>query len=30
MYGGNIAKFVTPSVCEDVAARVEKTGRKGS
>jgi pantetheine-phosphate adenylyltransferase len=30
MYGGNIAKFVTPSVCEDVAARVEKIGRKGS
>ncbi|MEG3091203.1 pantetheine-phosphate adenylyltransferase [Sphingomonas sp. PB1R3] len=30
MYGGNIAKFVTPSVCQDVAARVEKIGRKGS
>ncbi len=30
MYGGNIAKFVTPTVCEDVVARVEKIGRKGS
>jgi pantetheine-phosphate adenylyltransferase len=30
MYGGNIAKFVTPSVCEDVVQRVEKLGRKGS
>ncbi|WP_322965687.1 pantetheine-phosphate adenylyltransferase [Sphingomonas fuzhouensis] len=30
MYGGNIAKFVTPSVCEDVVARVEAIGRKGA
>ncbi|KTT96127.1 phosphopantetheine adenylyltransferase [Sphingomonas yabuuchiae] len=30
MYGGNIAKFVTPTVCADVVARVEKIGRKGS
>ena len=30
MYGGNIAKFVTPAVCEDVVQRVEKLGRKGS
>ena len=30
MYGGNIAKFVTPAVCADVVARVEKLGRKGS
>ena len=30
MYGGSIAKFVTPAVCEDVVARVEKIGRKGS
>jgi pantetheine-phosphate adenylyltransferase len=29
MYGGNIAKFVTPTVCADVVARVEKIGRKG-
>ncbi len=29
MYGGSIAKFVSPSVCEDVIARVEKLGRKG-
>ncbi|MFE8584513.1 pantetheine-phosphate adenylyltransferase [Sphingomonas sp. NCPPB 2930] len=30
LYGGNIAKFVTPAVREDVVARVEKIGRKGS
>lgn len=30
MYGGNIAKFVTPAVREDVVARVEKIGRKGT
>ncbi|MGW8135060.1 pantetheine-phosphate adenylyltransferase [Sphingomonas zeae] len=30
MYGGNIAKFVTPAVREDVVARVEEIGRKGS
>jgi pantetheine-phosphate adenylyltransferase len=29
MYGGSIAKFVTPAVCEEVVARVEKLGRKG-
>lgn len=29
MYGGNIAKFVTPAVREDVVARVEAIGRKG-
>ncbi|MFN3675012.1 MAG: pantetheine-phosphate adenylyltransferase [Sphingomonas pseudosanguinis] len=30
VYGGNIAKFVTPAVCTDVVERVEKIGRKGS
>ena len=30
LYGGNIAKFVTPAVREDVVARVERIGRKGS
>lgn len=29
MYGGSIARFVSPAVCEDVVARVEKLGRKG-
>lgn len=29
MYGGSIAKFVSPAVCKDVVARVEKLGRKG-
>lgn len=29
MYGGNVSKFVTPSVCEEIAARVEVLGRKG-
>jgi pantetheine-phosphate adenylyltransferase len=29
LYGGEIGKFVTPSVRDDVAARVEKLGRKG-
>ncbi len=29
MYGGSIAKFVTPAVCEEVVARVEQLGRKG-
>ena len=29
MYGGSIAKFVTPTVCKEVVARVEKLGRKG-
>ncbi len=30
MFGGAIHKFVTPAVCADVVARVEKIGRKGS
>ena len=30
MFGGNIAKFVSPAVCTDVVERVEKIGRKGS
>jgi pantetheine-phosphate adenylyltransferase len=30
LYGGGIGKFVTPEVAADVAARVERTGRKGS
>lgn len=30
MFGGAIRKFVTPSVCDEVVARVEKIGRKGS
>lgn len=30
VYGGNIAKFVSPAVCTDVVERVEKIGRKGS
>lgn len=30
LYGGNIAKFVPESVREEVVARVEKIGRKGS
>ncbi len=29
LYGGEIGKFVTPSVRDDVAARVEKLGRNG-
>ncbi|MEE9434551.1 MAG: pantetheine-phosphate adenylyltransferase [Sphingorhabdus sp.] len=29
LYGGDIIKFVTPAVRDDVAARVEKIGRKG-
>ena len=29
MYGGDISKFVTPAVNAEVAARVEKLGRKG-
>jgi pantetheine-phosphate adenylyltransferase len=29
-YGGDIRKFVTPAVASDVAARVERLGRKGS
>ena len=30
VYGGDIRKFVSPAVAEDVRARVEATGRKGS
>jgi pantetheine-phosphate adenylyltransferase len=30
IYGGDIAKFVTPAVREEVVARVEKIGRRGS
>ncbi len=30
LYGGNIGRFVTPSVATQVAARVERIGRKGS
>ena len=29
IYGGDIAKFVTPAVREEVVARVEQVGRKG-
>jgi pantetheine-phosphate adenylyltransferase len=30
LYGGEIGKFVTPTIREEVVARVEKLGRKGS
>ena len=30
LYGGDIGKFVTPAVAEQVRARVEQVGRKGS
>ena len=30
LYGGDVAKFVTPAVAEDVRARVGQIGRKGS
>lgn len=30
LYGGDISKFVPPAVREDVVARVEQIGRKGS
>ena len=30
LYGGDIGKFVTPSVEADVRARVERIGRKGA
>ena len=30
MYGGDVAKFVPPAVAEDVRARVQAIGRKGS
>jgi len=29
LYGGNIAKFVSPAVCKDVVARVREQGMKG-
>jgi len=29
LYGGEIGKFVTPAIRDDVIARVEKLGRKG-
>ena len=29
VYGGDIAAFVSPSVCDDVVSRVEKIGMKG-
>jgi pantetheine-phosphate adenylyltransferase len=29
LYGGDIAKFVTPSIRDEVVARVEQLGRKG-
>ena len=30
LYGGDIGKFVTPAVAEDVRSRVDRIGRKGS
>jgi pantetheine-phosphate adenylyltransferase len=30
LYGGDIQKFVSPSVAEDVRRRVDRVGRKGS
>jgi pantetheine-phosphate adenylyltransferase len=30
LYGGEIGKFVTPSIRDEVVARVEKLGRKGN
>ncbi len=30
LYGGEIGKFVTPTIRDEVVARVEKLGRKGS
>ncbi|HEV2569179.1 pantetheine-phosphate adenylyltransferase [Sphingomonas sp.] len=30
MFGGDVTKFVTPAVSEDVVARVARLGRKGS
>jgi pantetheine-phosphate adenylyltransferase len=29
LYGGDIAKFVSPAVCRDVVERVRETGTKG-
>ncbi|MBJ6120220.1 pantetheine-phosphate adenylyltransferase [Sphingomonas mollis] len=30
LYGGDVSKFVTPSVCDELATRVALIGRKGS
>ncbi len=30
IYGGDIAKFVTPAIKSEVVARVEKIGKRGS
>jgi pantetheine-phosphate adenylyltransferase len=30
LYGGEIGKFVTPTICDEVVARAEKLGRKGA
>ena len=30
LYGGDVAKFVTPTVAEEVRQRVERMGRKGA
>lgn len=30
MFGGDVSNFVTPAVAQDVIARVERLGRKGS
>ncbi len=30
LYGGDVGKFVTPAVAQEVRRRVEKVGRKGS
>jgi hypothetical protein len=30
MYGGEVGKFVSPAVAEDVRRRVGEIGRKGS
>lgn len=29
LYGGDVHKFVTPKICEELVARVEKIGKKG-
>ncbi|MDP1025726.1 pantetheine-phosphate adenylyltransferase [Sphingomonas sp. KR1UV-12] len=30
LYGGDVSKFVTPTVCQDLVARVETLGRRGT
>jgi pantetheine-phosphate adenylyltransferase len=30
LYGGDVSKFVTPGVCEELAARIDVVGRRGS